>query len=210
MAPMWSQPRRTSVEASVPCESVDARRLAAPLSIVISEYFHVPMGACGCVSQRIGGYPGVRPSGSGLKPRAWSALSSAMEGLKAEMFGDLRRSNCPRRPGADAAEEAGRMSHETDYGVSVSNRIRTMARVGVGGRQHELLTKRTPMARKVHVQLIDDLSGQDADETLRFSCGDGATTKLISQQITPPNCAGSWKSTSPTPGASGARQAAVA
>lgn len=25
------------------------------------------------------------------------------------------------------------------------------------------------MARKVHVQLIDDLSGQDADETLRFS-----------------------------------------
>lgn len=33
------------------------------------------------------------------------------------------------------------------------------------------------MARTVHVQLIDDLSGQDADETLRFSL-DGADYEM--------------------------------
>jgi hypothetical protein len=33
------------------------------------------------------------------------------------------------------------------------------------------------MARKVHVQLIDDLSGQDADETIRFSV-DGADYEI--------------------------------
>ncbi|MET3812357.1 hypothetical protein ABIB14_003487 [Arthrobacter sp. UYEF3] len=33
------------------------------------------------------------------------------------------------------------------------------------------------MARKVHVQLIDDLSGQDADETILFSV-DGADYEI--------------------------------
>lgn len=37
--------------------------------------------------------------------------------------------------------------------------------------------QKDPMARVVHVQLIDDLSGQDADETLRFAL-DGADYEI--------------------------------
>lgn len=33
--------------------------------------------------------------------------------------------------------------------------------------------RRIPLARQIHVQLIDDISGEDAEETIRFSV-DGA------------------------------------
>jgi hypothetical protein len=46
----------------MPCVSVNAGRLAASLSIVIGEYFHVPMVGVWLRQQRIGGYSGVGPA----------------------------------------------------------------------------------------------------------------------------------------------------
>ena len=44
------------------------------------------------------------------------------------------------------------------------------AETGVGmGATPVIPNKGAPLARKVHVQLIDDISGEDAQETLRFS-----------------------------------------
>jgi hypothetical protein len=37
--------------------------------------------------------------------------------------------------------------------------------------------RRIPLARKIHVQLIDDISGEDAEETIRFSI-DGANFEI--------------------------------
>ncbi len=48
--------------------------------------------------------------------------------------------------------------------------LRAKAGVGFGRkRQHEPRNEGPLLARKIHVQLIDDLSGEDAQETIRFS-----------------------------------------
>jgi hypothetical protein len=46
---------------------------------------------------------------------------------------------------------------------------RSKAGVGSGEAAASISNEGSPVARKVHVQLIDDISGEDAQETLRFS-----------------------------------------
>ncbi|WP_427135096.1 histone-like nucleoid-structuring protein Lsr2 [Pseudarthrobacter sp. S9] len=38
-----------------------------------------------------------------------------------------------------------------------------------GGRKHEATKEQDPRARKVHVQLVDDISGEEAQETVTFA-----------------------------------------
>jgi hypothetical protein len=47
--------------------------------------------------------------------------------------------------------------------------LKSKADVVLGETTHSISTKGPPLARKIHVQLIDDISGEDAQETLRFS-----------------------------------------
>lgn len=63
---------------------------------------------------------------------------------------------------------------------------RSKAGVAWGRRQHQSRTKDLPLARKIHVQLIDDISGEDAQENLWFSL-DGTDYEI---DLAEPNAAG--------------------
>jgi hypothetical protein len=55
--------------------------------------------------------------------------------------------------------------------------LRSKAGVGLGETTASISNEGPPLARKIHVQLIDDISGEDAQETLRFSL-DGADYEI--------------------------------